>query len=135
VFYNEIFLIAKQMVKKRQDITGLNCIKGASGKAIVDGKGIKDSWKEYMEKLMNEENEWDLKISAEVKEGPADCIRMAEVRAVLKKMKRLKAPGLSGLVAEMIQTTGDIGIQWILDIVCLQCSDVVGWVAGRASSL
>jgi len=26
-------------------------------------KGIKDSWKEYMEKLMNEENEWDHRIS------------------------------------------------------------------------
>ena len=54
---NEIFRMAKQMVKERQDITGLNCTKGASGKVIVDGKGIKDSWKEYMEKLMNEENE------------------------------------------------------------------------------
>ena len=54
---NEIFRMAKQMVKERQDITGLNCIKGASGKMIVDDKGIKDSWKEYMEKLMNEENE------------------------------------------------------------------------------
>ena len=64
--------MAKQMVKERQDITGLNCIKGASGKVIV---GIKDSWKEYMEKVMNEENEWGHKISAEVKEGPADCIR------------------------------------------------------------
>ena len=32
---------------------------------------------------MNEENEWDHKISAEVKEGPADCIKMAEVTAVL----------------------------------------------------
>ena len=31
---------------------------------IVDDKGIKDCWKEYMEKLMNEENEWDHKISA-----------------------------------------------------------------------
>ena len=82
--------MAKQMVGERQDITGLNCIKGASGKVIVDDKGIKDSWKEYMEKLMNEENEWDHKILAEVKEGPADCIRMAEVRAVLKKMKRHK---------------------------------------------
>ena len=51
-----------------------------------------------------------------VKEGPADCIRMAEVRAVLKKMKRHKAPGLSGLLAEMIQATGDIGTQWILDL-------------------
>jgi len=99
--------MAKQMVKEKQDITGLNCIKGASGKVIVDDKGIKDSWKEYMEKLMHEENEWDHKISAEVKEGPAHCIRMAEVRAVLKKMKRHKAPGLSGLVAEMIQATGD----------------------------
>jgi len=41
---------------------------------------------------------------------------MAEVRAVLKKMKRHKAPGLSGLVEEMIKTTGDIGTQWILDL-------------------
>ena len=48
--------------------------------------------------------------------GPADCIRMAEVRAVLKKMKRHKGPGFSGLVAEMIQVTGDIGTQWILDL-------------------
>ena len=61
-------------------------------------------------------SEWDHKISAEVKEGPADCIRMAEVRAVLKKMKKHKAPGLSGLVAEMIQATWDIGSQWILDL-------------------
>jgi len=113
--------MAKQMVKERQDITGINCIKGASGKVIVDDKGIKDSWKEYTEKLMNEENEWDHKISAEVKERPADCIRMAEVRAVLKKMKRHKDLRLSGLVAEMIQATGDIGKQWILDL----CNGIV----------
>jgi len=63
---------------------------------IVDDKGIKDLWKEYMEKLINEEHEWDNKISAEVKEGPADCIRMAEVRAVLKKMKTHKTPDSRG---------------------------------------
>ena len=44
---NEIFRMAKQMVKERQDITGLNCIKGASGKVIVDDKGIIDSWKAW----------------------------------------------------------------------------------------
>ena len=32
---NEIFRMAKQMVKERQDITGLNCIKGASGNVIL----------------------------------------------------------------------------------------------------
>jgi len=113
---NEIFRMAKQMVKEEPYITGLNCIKEASGKVIVDDKGIKDSWKEYMEKLMNEQNERDHKISARVKEGPADGIRISEVTAVLKKLKRHKAPGLSGLVAEMIQATGDIGTRWILDL-------------------
>jgi len=58
---------------------------------------------------MNEENEWDHRISAGVKEGPADCIRIHECAVALKKVKRHKAPGLSGLVAEMIQATGDIG--------------------------
>ena len=43
------------------------------------------------------------------------------MRAVLKKMKRHKAPKLSGLVAEMIQTTGNIGTQWILDL----CNGIV----------
>jgi len=41
-----------------------------------------------MEKLTNEENEWDHRIEATVKEGPADCIRIDEVAAALKKMKR-----------------------------------------------
>jgi len=67
---------------------------------------------------MNEENEWDHTISAEVKEGPADCIKMAEV---LKKTKRHKAPELSGLAAEMIQATGNIGTQWTLDL----CNGIV----------
>ena len=43
------------------------------------------------------------------------------MRAVLKKMKTHKAPGLSGLVAEMIQSTGDIGTEWILDL----CNGIV----------
>ena len=43
------------------------------------------------------------------------------MRAELKKMKRNKASGLSGLVAETIQATGDIGIQWILDL----CNGIV----------
>ena len=108
--------MAKQMVKERQDIIGSNCLKGVSGKVTVNEKGIKDSWKEYMGKLMNEENKWDHRISAKVKEGPADCIRIGEVAAALKKMKRHKAPGLSGLTAEMIQATEGIGTQWLLDL-------------------
>jgi len=42
---------------------------------------------------MNEENEWDHRILAGVKERPAGCIMIDEVDAALKKMKRHKAPG------------------------------------------
>jgi len=55
-------------------------------------------------------------ILATVKEEPAECIRIDEVAAALKQMKRYKAPGLSGLVAEMTQSTVDTGTQWILDL-------------------
>jgi len=56
-----------------------------------------------------------------VKEGPADCIRIDEVAAALKKMRRHKAPSLSGLVAEVIQATVDIGTQRIFD----SCNGIV----------
>jgi len=88
---------------------------------IVDEKGIKGLWKEYMEKLMNEEIKWDHGISAEVKEGPADCIRIGEVFAALKKVKRHKALRLSTLSAEMIQATEYIGTQWLMDL----CNGIV----------
>jgi len=58
---------------------------------------------------------------AGVKEGPTDCIRIGKVAAALKKMKRPKDPGLSGLVAEMIQATVVTGTQWILGL----CNGIV----------
>jgi len=36
-------------------------------------------------------------------------------------LKSHKAPGMSGLVAEMVQSTWDIGTQWILDL----CNGIV----------
>ena len=40
---------------------------------------------------------------------------------MLKRMRGHGAPGLSGLVAEVIRATGDAGIQWILDL----CNGIV----------
>jgi len=95
---------------------GSNCLKGVLGKVTVDENGISFSWKEYTEKLMNEENEWYHRISAGAKEGPADCIRIDDFAAALKKIKRHKSQGLSGLVAEMIQATEDVGTEYILNL-------------------
>ena len=57
---------------------------------IVDDKGIEDpwSWKEYMEKLVNEENEWYHKLTAEVKEGPADWKDNVESKGMRVNMNK-----------------------------------------------
>ena len=53
---------------RRHDITGSNCLKGVSGKEIVDEKWIKDARKEYMEKLMNEETNGIIGYQLELKQ-------------------------------------------------------------------
>ena len=84
--------MAKQVVKERWDVKESNCLKGVSGKVIVDEKRIKHFGKEYMEKLMKRMN-GIIENRLELKDRPADCTRNDEVAAVLKKMKRQACQG------------------------------------------
>ena len=43
------------------------------------------------------------RMSATVREGPADCVGIDGVAAALKNMKRHGTPGLSGLVAGVMR--------------------------------
>jgi len=65
---------------------------------------------------MSEENEWDHEVSSSVKEGAEDRVMIPEVIAAMNKMKKHKAAGLSGPVADVIQATRDIGIQCLTDL-------------------
>jgi len=86
---------------------------------MVKDKVVEGEWK-YID--MNEHWHQMKNIMMETAQVTADCIRTSrllridEVAAALKKMKRHEAPFLPGLVAEMIQATGDTGTQWISDL-------------------
>ena len=57
-----IFRIAKQKKKERKErkyITGTNCLKGDNGEFLVTEEQVSGRWREYFEKLLNEENEWN----------------------------------------------------------------------------
>jgi len=45
-----------QMAKSRQDVVGVNCVKDVNGKVLVENDQVKEEWRKYMEKLLNEEN-------------------------------------------------------------------------------
>ena len=64
-----IFRITKQKKKERKDITGTKCLKGDNGELLVSEEQVSDRWREYFEKLLNEENEWNDELSAEYIEG------------------------------------------------------------------
>ena len=65
-----------------------------------------------MEKLINEENEWDHRISAGVKEGPADCIKTDEVTTALKRMIK-QGSRLVKVSSRNDTSRRDTGTQWI----------------------
>ena len=42
------------MAKSRQDVVGVNCVKDANGKVLIENDQVKEEWRKYMEKLLNE---------------------------------------------------------------------------------
>ena len=53
-------------------------------------------WKDYMERTMNEENEWD-HVEKDVVEGPVVCVSREDVLQALNEMKTGKDPGPSNV--------------------------------------
>src|SRR6188508_334205 len=50
-----IFQITKQITCQNRDVTESSCIKGKDGKVVTDEIKIREIWKEYFDKLLNEE--------------------------------------------------------------------------------
>jgi len=70
-FWNKVFVFAGDMNGHigSSDVgyDGTHGGLGYGSRNAVYDKGVKDSWKEYMEKMMNKENEWDHRIPAGVR--------------------------------------------------------------------
>src|SRR5208282_1745331 len=112
-----LFRIAKQLVRSNKDVVGSGSMKDREGNIAVDDSRIKQVWKEYFEKLLNEEFEWnkDLLEDASPTRGPAARITEEEVRTAIAKTKVGKAAGTAGLVSEMLTASGETGISWLTD--------------------
>ena len=117
-----VFKIAKQIAKEQQDVTGVKCLKNEQGEVLVEAKDIKERWKEYMEKLLNVENEWDGDVMADMVEGlPPNRISEEEVRTAINESKTGKASGPTEVVIEMIRAADKQGVKWMTEI----CNEVI----------
>jgi len=51
-----VYRVAKQMAKFRQDVVGVNFVKGTNRKVLVENDQVKEVWRKLVKILLNEEN-------------------------------------------------------------------------------
>jgi len=98
---NKIFKFVKLMKKNGKDVEGGKWMKDKNGRLSFSEEDQCKIWKEHMEKIMNEKNGWDYMVEADVVEGSVEQVTRKEVEAI-KKMKGVKAAGLSEITTKMI---------------------------------
>ena len=69
--------------------------RGSDGKPSFSEKERDKVRKDYMERIMNEENDWDYNVEGDAVEGSVVCVSREEVFQALNEMKTGKAPGPS----------------------------------------
>ena len=83
-------------------------MKGSDRKYCFSEKERGNVWKDCMERIINEENDWDHNVEVDVVEGPVVCICREEVLQALNEMKTGKAPGHAGVSQELVVTSRDV---------------------------
>nr|XP_049692389.1 uncharacterized protein LOC126053698 [Helicoverpa armigera] len=110
----ELYRITKERERRSRDITHIKCIKDESGKVLCKDEEIKERWKVYFEKLMNEENVWNgIHQEAQVNKGLVREISMDEVERALGSMKNGKALGPDDIPAEVWKVLKKNGCMWL----------------------
>jgi len=112
----DLFKMARQSEKDKRDIVGMPYVRGKNGELKVTLSDKIKVWKEYAEKLLNEENEWDGRLDAEMNEGPCEEISEDEVKDALSRMKVGKAAGPSGVTAELLKVCGVASVKRLMEV-------------------
>ena len=86
-------------------------VKNDEGALSLDDKSKKSAWKEHCQRLLNVEFDWnpDDLSDEEPVEGPSEPITVEFIAKAVAMMSIGKAAGPSGIIAEMIQPTGEVG--------------------------
>ena len=86
-------------------------MRGSDGKLCFSEKKRDKVWKDYMERIINEDNDWDHNVEGEAVEGPVACVGRDNVLQALNEIKTGNAPGPSEVSLELIAASGGVGIQ------------------------
>ena len=118
----DVYRIAKQRKKESEDIQHIKMIKDENGKILAKENEIKERWKNYYVKLMNEENPRERReTELQTVDKEVESISKEEVWKAVCKMKNGKPTGPDEIPAEAWKALGDEGC----DFLCWLFNDIL----------
>jgi hypothetical protein len=112
-----IYRMVKSRERNMRDIIQIKCIKDATGPLLTKDEDIKNRWREYFDKLFNEDSgssSIELDISSDdLNRQFVRMIQESEVKDALKRMKGGKTMSPDEIPIEVSRTLGDITIVWL----------------------
>ena len=110
----ELYRLARQRDRAGKDVQHVTVIKDENGNVMVNLEAVLKRWKEYFEKLMNEENNREPRTEeAEVVKEEVNCVNREEVRNAIRRMKKGKAVGPDELPVEVSKCMEEMGIAFL----------------------
>ena len=111
-----MFRLVNGLKVDSNDVEGGRCMRGSNEKLCFSENERGKLWKDYMERIINEENDWDHNVEGGAVEGPVVCVCREEVLQALNEMKTGKAPGPSEVSLELIAASGGVESQVMAEI-------------------
>ena len=113
---NSVFYFLRRMKKEGKDVEGGRCLRGRDGQLSFIEEDRAKIWKEHMEKIMSEEDEWDYMVETDLVEGPVEKVARNEIVEAIQSMKSRKATRPSEVSVKMIITSGKIGVKVMMEL-------------------
>ena len=81
----ELYRLARQRNRAGKDVQHVRVIKDENGNVMVNSEAVLKRWKEYFEKLINEENNREPRTEEEVVNEEVNCVSREEVNCVSRE--------------------------------------------------
>ncbi|WMV29422.1 hypothetical protein MTR67_022807 [Solanum verrucosum] len=115
----KLYRLAKASERKARDLDQVKCIKDEEGKVLVDETSIKQRWRKYFHRLLNEKRGGyivlgDLAHSERLRDfGYCRCFRIEEIIRAISRMSRGRATGPDEILMDFWKSTDKAGIEWL----------------------
>ena len=113
----KVFKLAKMRNKSTKDITHIKQIKDERGVVIGQERDILIRWKDYFEKLLNEENERLIRDDGDPNDQFVGEVTRQEVERALKKMTNGKSIGPDGIPVEVWKVLEGEGVDILHQLI------------------